>query len=185
MTFKEIKKELKKISRLDLLSATSVGSNNFLVDFVRGLNAKNIIEIGTYNGISTAMLASVADRVYTFDIAYRDVDLVLNLCGVRHKVSVIVGHQDAIDFQLNCIGNKDKAYWNNLFEFDFAFIDGAHNYESTKHDFELVKFTGRVLFHNADWLPVRKFINEIEAQAIGRKGNWAYWNAEHNYQAYK
>ena len=176
LTYKDIKKELKKIGRLDLLSASCVGRNDFLCNFLNDLRPANIIEIGTYNGISTAVLASIANHVYTFDVAYRDVDFVLNLFGLRHKVSVMVGRQEDIDFEIGFISAKDRAYWNDNFIFDFAFIDGAHDYDSTQHDFDLVKFTGRVLFHNTDWPPVRKFIMKIGADFIGRKGNWGYFH---------
>ena len=180
LTYWDIKHKLANISRLDLLSATAVGKNDIFMNFVADLKPKNVIEIGTYNGISTALMASIAEHVYTFDIAYRDAEFVLNLFGLRHKVSIIVASQKEIDFQIGCISNKDTSYWRDNIVFDFAFVDGAHDYQSTKHDFELVSFTGRVLFHNADWPPVRKFINEIGAKTIGKKGNWGYWDAGYN-----
>jgi len=175
LRYQEIKRRLQDISRTDMLSASAVGRGDCFGRFVRELQPVNIIEIGTYNGISTAVLASIAEHVYTFDIASRDADLILRMFGLRHKVSIIVAPQYEIDFQLSCIANRHRSYYKKQFNFDLAFIDGAHDYESVKHDFEIVKFTGRVLFHNIDWKPVRKFvIGELGAKKLDSRliGYW-------------
>lgn len=178
LTYWDIKNKLKSISRLDLLSATAVGRNGHLINIIKEFKPKNIIEIGTYNGISTVILASMVDHIYTFDIAYRDVEYILNLFNLRHKVSICVAPQHQIDFELKCIKDKEPAYWNNRFDFDFAFIDGEHTEEVVRHDFELVKFCGRVLFHNADWPPINIFLKGIGAKTIDSRGGFGYWQSD-------
>jgi hypothetical protein len=64
-------------------------------------------------------------------------------------------------------------------DFNFALIDGWHEYFSVKKDFEMVKFCGRVLFHDYGLCPgVYDFCNEIGAKPISDSKNFAYWEGK-------
>lgn len=175
LLYEDIKEELEGIERPDLIISSAVEPTNFLTNFVQQLKPHGIIEIGTYKGISTAVLASISKHVYTFDIAYRDVEYILDLFHIRHKVSICVAPQEQIDFEINTLVNYWNGYWKNKLNFNFAFVDGKHEYESVKHDFSLVKFTGRVLFHDASYEPIKKFLNEIPITIVDKEGNFGYW----------
>jgi len=142
------------------------------------LNTKvdNIIEIGTHNGFSTAILTNWAKHVFTFDISHRNSDYVWNSLGVRNKISCFIGNREELEWEINYIRNNWKDVHLN-YEFKRAFIDGNHSYEWIKRDFELVKFTGEVLIHDYNLIPeVRQFGEEIGA--IELCYNIGYWKEE-------
>jgi len=122
-----------------------------------------IVEIGTYFGVSTVILASICD-VYTFDVHYyKETKYVWNkLKSQKNIYPYIVTNSSATKLLL-----RDK-------KFDFAFIDSVHDYENAKIDFEVVKKCGRVLFHdNNDKFPgVAKFCREIGCKKIEDFGYW-------------
>lgn len=133
----------------------------------------NVIEIGTHNGLSSAILTSWANRVYTFDISLRNSEFMWRLLDVRNKISSFVGNRAELEWELNYIRNN----WQDVgvvANFNLAFVDGCHDYEWIKKDFDLVKFTKRVLFHDYDLIPdVRQFGEEIGA--ISLSPNIGYW----------
>lgn len=101
-----------------------------------------ILEIGTLKGVSSAYLSLFAD-VTTLDIKhYPETDILWEY----------IGSKDKIDFRL-VRDDEHKAEIVNDLDFDFAFIDGMHSYESVKSDFNLVKKCGKVLFH--DYYPIK------------------------------
>lgn len=124
---------------------------------------KKIIEIGTYMGISTVVMASVADKVFTFDISeVQESKEIWRRFGLIDKIEPFIGTQKEIDEKISLIDDAD-----------FAFIDGDNGYNHVKHDFELVKKTGKVLFHDRNVVGVKKFLKEINTSLIGR--DFAIW----------
>jgi len=123
----------------------------------------SIVEIGTYFGISTAILASIC-KVYTFDVRYfPEVDYVWSALGVKENIrSYIVENSDWTKIVLKDI------------PFDFAIIDSVHDEDNARKDFDIVKKCGRVLFHdNNDRFPgVQKFCKEIGCKKIKEFGYW-------------
>ena len=95
-----------------------------------------IVEIGTWKGASTVLLAQYANLVITFD------PYPLPMCsgvwermGVAHKIRrVRVPEGMTAD-----VSDVD---------FDFAFIDGDHHFEQVVRDFEAVRHCGKVMFHD-------------------------------------
>lgn len=132
----------------------------------------DVIEIGTHNGLTTAVLTNYCRRVFTFDIALRNSEYIWDLLEVRNKISSYVcGSPDAIRSEIEYI----KREWNDL-NFDLTFIDGDHDYYSVKNDFEMVKFCGRVLLHDSNSNPgVKVFCDEMKIKNICE--NIAYWEA--------
>jgi len=125
-----------------------------------------MVEIGTWRGLSALIFASWGLKVHTFDILEQEhcrplwerfgADIDQHVCHDRDEI------RDCLD-GLN---------------FDFAFIDGVHNYEGVKADFEMVKRCGHVLFHDyhKDRFPgIYQFVNEIGGVA-GFESAW--WPAQ-------
>lgn len=126
------------------------------------------IEIGTYYGLSTVVLASWAKEVKTFDIvSYPEFAIVKQaFLGLQNVSQFIIKNREDIRI---CIVHND-------IKFDFAFIDAVHDYENVKKDFEIVESCGRVLFHDANNPGIEKFLNEIGAVIIWKNGNYfGYW----------
>ena len=177
----EIIKKLDEIGRPDLIESSAIHGNSFIEEFMKELNPRpeGIIEIGTFNGVSSVVFASMGKIVYTYDIAYRGAEHIWNLFGVRDKIRCCVGPQWLIDEEIKIVIQR----WQNKLNFNFAFIDGKHDEESVRHDFELVKFCKRVLFHDYFKRQIRKFMDEIGAKSMGPKHPngrcvYAYWEAE-------
>lgn len=113
-----------------------------LAELARG---KQVLEIGSYCGRSTVCLARTAEHVTAVDFFdtpgvefYRDYsekfDKSLERHGVAHKVT------------------KHRPEDELSGEFDFAFIDGAHDYDSVTRDIEKVLAVlvpgGLIAFHD-------------------------------------
>jgi hypothetical protein len=89
--------------------------------------------------------------------------------GLTNKINCYTGDQQFID---DVIG---QLRGSEAFNFDFAFIDGMHTVENVRHDFNNVKFCGRVLFHDAHIPEIKDFIlNEISG-IIFDDGIFGYW----------
>ncbi len=114
--------------------------------FLAGKGYKTILEIGTYRGVSAAELSRYCDKVITIDLAFGKIEQnggAFDRYELWNKLGI-----SNIDLCL-VVDDAEKAALIESVEFDFAFIDGAHD-ETVKNDFELVKHCGNVLFHDAD-----------------------------------
>ncbi len=109
------------------------GLDKFLTD--RNVHGSVCFEIGTWNGITAAVLSRYFDRVVSVDIAHND---------LKHEILAHLGitNVECIDIT----DNSHKAKIANRLEFDFAYLDGDHA-NDTESDWELTKHCGRVLFH--------------------------------------
>lgn len=148
--------------------------DNSLTRYIRQMNPriKDCIEIGTYNGVGTIVLASASETVHTFDMVYRDAEYIWNTVypELRKKIHYTVTPlQPAIDDQITRL----QHFNGRFFDFNFAFVDGMHTYENVKHDFEMVKWCGRVLFHDVNMPEIKKFVEEIDAD-IYKSGMWMF-----------
>ena len=160
---------------------THTANPQFLIDFIRKLDPPldTALEIGTFNGLSTIVLAQIARRVFTFDICVRNAEFTWNLCKIRHKIGMFVGNnsqeiRDEIQGRmhhpeyLKITGNK----------YNFAFIDGDHDIDAVKYDFETVKFVGRVLFHDTQKKPIGNFVKSIGGTIVHK--HFGYWEGKEN-----
>jgi hypothetical protein len=130
------------------------GLEKFLADnMVRG---KLCFEIGTWNGLTAAVLSRHFDQVVTVDIAHNE---------LKHTIIKRLGIQN---IQFVDIGdNYDKWKVAEELDFDFAFLDGNHA-DDTAADWEIVKRCGRVLFHEA-WpfqIPVWKLVQGLPQEQV-------------------
>lgn len=139
-------------------------------DRLKGYRIKHALEIGTWRGVSSAILAHYADKVTTVDIRYYDeAPRVWMWAGVFDKMKYLVVPD-----------NETKAAAIKDLDFDFAFIDGMHTYDDVAFDFELVKKCGRVLFHDyCDKCPgIVEFVDKLSEVTISEvtiAEPFAYW----------
>uniref|UniRef100_A0A0K0DXP0 O-methyltransferase n=1 Tax=Strongyloides stercoralis TaxID=6248 RepID=A0A0K0DXP0_STRER len=122
-------------------------------NFIRLINAKKCLDIGTFTGASAVAWATALPddgKVYSFDVSHE----ALNLIGkplideeerISKKISFIKGQ--ALDFLDQLITNGEAGTW------DFAFIDADKpNYPNYYHRLmELLRPGGVILVDNALW----------------------------------
>jgi len=170
----EIAEKLNSINRIDMWCASTTSIDNFLCEFVNNLNPKpdGILEIGTMNGLSTITLASIGRIVYTWDVANRNAEYIWGMFPeIRQKISAFTGPQDILDYSIKEL----IQYYKKIINFNFAFIDGLHTYNAVKHDFELVKSCGRVLFHDCVRGVADFVFKELKGYPVHTQGNYGYW----------
>jgi len=198
LDYKRLYRSLDDIGRLQLLKGSAVRENGNFGNFFKKINTpKTIVEIGTYRGITAAVLASMADKVYTFDAVYQPATQIVwqlfnvskkidyRIVGIYKKDIPLIEVTKAIRNEINIFTiindminqvETDKQIAKELenIKFDFAYIDARHNYDSAKRDFKLVKKCGRVMFDDCGPTDpgMQKFIKEINGKFIGEFGYW-------------
>lgn len=124
-------------------------------------------EIGTWNGLTAAVLSRFFDQVVTVDVAHNPArGEILDYLGITNVRCV-----DIRD-------NADKAAIARDLRFDFAYVDGDHA-NDTESDFAITRRCGRVLFHEA-WPhqePVWKLVNSLPPHQVVHNGmGLALWD---------
>lgn len=135
-------------------------------DLLRDKEINRALEIGTYLGVSGALLAHYANHLITIDLQPRTEPLaVWDYFGVEPKITYAV-----------VLDNDSKKEFVKEQDFDFAFIDGNHSYEGLALDFEITHKCGRVLM-DAYGLKkgATKFIDELPRNEVEITGRFAYW----------
>jgi len=175
ITYEDIYKELSKHGKYGfgfLCGGTSVRPDNIIIKVMEYIKPKASVEIGTYRGLSTTVMASMCGDVYTFDIKCwkKDTDFLWNTFKVRGNIYYYIV--------------EDSSVTKFIMEgkpFDFAYIDGNHSIKSAKYDFEITKECGHVLFDDADG--IAQFLKTINSINITKR--FAYWSADGNYDFVK
>ena len=202
LDFSHIYRSLKQVNKLHLLEGSAVRKENNFWELLKTIKPtpKNIVEIGTFRGIGTAILASLAEKVYTFDVLYqeatqyiwnlfdvkdkidyrlvgvyrKDVPLIKVTRAIREELSIFLVINNMIDHEAS--RERIKIELEDI-EFDTAFIDGNHKAKQVEDDFEIVKHCGRVIFHDI----AENYVNVIELmEKIGAKriNEFGYWEAK-------
>jgi predicted O-methyltransferase YrrM len=145
----------------DILRRSSVfhGLDRFLSERVRG---RACFEVGTWNGLTAAILSRYFDHVVTVDIADQP---------LKREVLDHLGIRNVECFQIE--SNADKAQvWKRFGgDFDGAYLDGDHA-NDTEADFGLVKSCGRVIFHEV-WpfqAPVWNLVHQLPREEVTHGG---------------
>ena len=113
-----------------------------LPDVLGNLHWKHILEIGTCQGLTAAVLAEHADRVTTIDIVDRPVcEEVWKFFGCLGKIDRRVCRDDKHKAEIIGEIGFDAG-------FDMAYVDGCHDRPGAAFDFVCVKGCGCVLFHD-------------------------------------
>lgn len=151
------------------------------VIFQRLLTGKNyriILEIGTYRGCTAAELSQYCDKVITIDLKHGRIEKD-ELSIDRNKFWESLGINNVEMILVADDAEKKKVV--NALDFDFAFVDGAHDYNGVSGDFELVRRCGRVLFHDYEHRgppqtdDVYHFVNAIPDGKVRAEGVFALW----------
>jgi len=124
----------------------------------------NALEIGTFLGMSSALIAEYADMVHTLDMHYYDNEfrnVLWEYLGVNKK---IVFHPFSANKQKMKIIKDNGPY-------DFVFIDGSHLAEAVALDFSLVYDVPKILMHDygLDWADITEFVDKVATD--GYNGN--------------
>lgn len=106
-------------------------------------NVKNVLEIGSYDGGTTASLSLICDRLLTIEVLSPRYDT--NLIKANCNFTYLVGDSSASD-----ITNFAKITAGE--KYDLIFVDGSHVYEVVREDYinyrDLVKSGGMMAFHD-------------------------------------
>ncbi len=188
ITHEELGNKLVELEKLDLFGVSAARERRFY-EILNKIDFNIALEIGTHKGLSTVVLASKANMVYTFDVYdWKENNLIWGAFGVKNKIKPFILRELKIKDKYienyegwEIVSDKvDQEASNKLIneviknlDFDFALIDGWHNYKSVKANFKMVKKCGKVLFHDYKRYPeIEKFCDEIKAKPIGA---FAYW----------
>jgi hypothetical protein len=116
-----------------------------------------IIEIGTYQGVSTAILAEYAKKVYTFDVVDMHLrPLIWKYLNIKNISFEFVENNKERDEKIKKILGKEKV--------SLCFIDGEHSKGQPKLDLEVCKKCNSILFHDyaPAWNDVYSLCNNIK-----------------------
>jgi len=144
-----------------------------------GKGYRTALEIGTYRGVSAAEMARYCERVITVDLRYGRLERSgdsFDRVAFWHSLGI-----ENVDLALVDDDEEKRALIDGL-EFDFAFVDGAHD-ATVRNDFELVKRCGHVLFHDYDSRGqpemdyVFDFVNSLPKAQVQVLDIFALWTA--------
>lgn len=158
-------------------TSTTLFELNCILMAMREIQAKHALEIGTFDGNTTVNIAAnLADggRVVTVDLPVdHAVDYALKIEGEELRNVTdrrIVGDQfkgHPLESRVQQVfGDSATLDWSKLGgPFDFAFIDGCHDYNyvksDTDHALEVVRPGGIIMWHDYAMMePVSRAVDE-------------------------
>lgn len=158
MKFEEVEKHLRGIPH------TPPDDGKILYDFIIQNNIKKVLELGFQHGVSTNYIAAALDENGEGNILTIDREITRSESPNIYDLSKTTGLERYIDVvfaRKTYIWELRKLlkynYDNPLkkYEFDFCFIDGAHNFETDGFAFYLadllLKEGGIILFDDINW----------------------------------
>jgi hypothetical protein len=119
------------------------------------------MEIGTYNGITAILLSQFFDKVISVSVD-EDISRIR-----KHEIVKFLGIRNIRFFDVK--DNPEKSEVVRAFKFDFGYADGDHSMD-TGTDWELLKHSGHVLFHEYWPLqpPVWNLVNSLPQHEVKR-----------------
>lgn len=171
----ELVKNLTSQEVEDLMrKGTAVRPNDVLQKVVTRLKpeVKNIVEIGTWRGLSSLVMASCSnvEHVWTFDVVPSFFpENLWKKFGMQNKITSIIKK------------NSAEIYEEiRKLKFDFAYIDGSHETEAERNDFEFIKTQcGRIIADDTDDARVFGIFSPSGAQRVSFR--FAVWMANGDY----
>jgi len=124
---------------------------NYIFSSIKKVKAKNILEVGVYNGVHAAKMIKVAKR-FNPDVSYYGFDLFEDLTEdvFKKEISKRPPTKSQVENLLKATGADIHLFSGNtlislpaalpdLPKMDFIFIDGGHSNETVKSDWNSVK----------------------------------------------
>lgn len=118
---------------------------------------RTVIEIGTYQGVSAAVISEYAEKVHTFDIVFMPLRMkILRHLGIKNISCHVVKNNTEKELEINKIFETEKV--------DLCFIDGEHSKGQPPIDFEICRQCDQILMHDYSeaFDEVYKFCNDLE-----------------------
>lgn len=145
-------------------------------EILGGRAYRTALEIGTYRGVSAAEMSTYCDRVITIDLEHGK----LEHGGEDFDRRAFWSSLGVTNVDLRLV--RDDAHKAQVvagLDFDFAFVDGAHD-ETVAFDFALVKRCGAVLFHDyckrsGKRSYVYDFVNTLPKDQVQVIDIFAFW----------
>ena len=149
------------------------GGAGVVESILGGRRYKRILEIGTYRGIGSAYMSQFCERIVTVDLKHGKMEKDRQVFD-RFRLWETLGVKNIDLFLVD--GDKHKADLIKTFDFDFAFVDGDHEGNAPRDDFELVKRCGAVLFHDYDGdNGVTRLVNSLPKEQVTVMDIFAFW----------
>lgn len=153
-------------------SATRHDDAEIFARLLAGKGYRAILEIGTYRGCTAAEMSQYCDRVVTIDLVHGRIDV--DEPSIDRRVfwdSLGVSNVELV----SVMDDTEKKRVIEALDFDFAFVDGAHDFDAVSLDFGLVKKCGRVLFHDYNTEGVARLVDSLGGVEVD--GVFALWVA--------
>lgn len=158
----------------------------YLYKLIKHLDQPKVVELGTYLGGSTVLMAGAGGYILTVDnYSSKTFDhwACVDPAGDVYKLLKKYNLQDKVDIQTA----NTHIFPNTEIKCDVLFIDGDHSYEGVKMDYihwiDCVKKGGHILFHDAVWErknatgqeSVAKFLSEVPYKLNHKVGSLAHF----------
>lgn len=165
-------------------SVLSLGdSEPIFAQCIKRLHCDDVValEIGTYRGVSAAVLEGYCSHVYTIDLKRGRLEQLGERFDRQAFWSSVAFCAKDIDLRL-VEDNAEKAALIKSLYFYFAFIDGAHDLDNVRFDFDCVKHCGAVLFHSYDPTVdpakngVSTFVDSLPKNEVTVMDRFAFWS---------
>jgi len=138
---------------------------------------RRVLEIGTYRGVSSAYMSQFVDSVHTIDLRRGKMEQDAQVFD-RVRFWEALGITNCSLLIVESATEKADVI-NGMVDFDFAFIDGDHDGEAPRIDFNLVKRCGAVLFHDCEGdNGVTKLIKSLPPNEVQIMDIFALWTAK-------
>lgn len=158
-----------KISHLKYMSHAQA---SFLRNFFFQHDIQDVLELGFFQGKSTAYMAAILEEIghghiTTFDLAIAKnrkptIYEVLDDLGLMHRVTPVLSNRSFTWELSRLLAEKP------LPQFDFCYIDGAHTWDGTGFSFFLVDLMmrpgGWIVLDDLDWT-IQEHINQKPKRA--------------------
>lgn len=162
-----------------------------LVEFVREVKPKLIVEVGTCRGANALPMLEEAGKYHRvhyigFDLFdFSDATLhtmehnVKPPMDISQAIAMFEHYKDKLNFAYELVaGNTKETLHRKFIRADFAFIDGGHSYATVKGDYEALKDTPLIIlddFYAVDeegkipseeFCGVNKLVSEIGGKVL-------------------
>lgn len=164
---------------VDLSGWLAVENAVLLLDLIRRTGARTALEIGTFNGLSTVLLASRLDSVTTIDTFAGSGEAYMQNGVIKTKVK---SQRQTLEGNLRAFGVRDKvvvitatsdqaAEMLKRRQFDLVYIDGSHEHDQVLRDLTNFYPMARKVICGDDYTEQWPGVRAAVDQAFGDKAD--------------